>query len=207
MVDSAAMMIAAIACLLMIGAGASTPPIVTPQSTILVGSSVHEETHFWFPQSWVSFDQGHTIAVRIQLHDDSHDCQPPACHGCSKVIPCIYANSTTRIALSRDAGLSWTVLPYSDADTSTTALNNWPLGTATIQLSDTEAMAFTHATRTVSPDGNVVSFVSPGAKLFVNADGSFTNATSSHDIVYVDQQTRSFKNLFMLLPPTYIPKH
>lgn len=206
MVDGAAMTIVAIMGLLVISAGGSTPLIVSPQSAILVGSSEHEETHFWFPQSWASFDQGRTIAVRIQLHDDSHDCQPPTCHGCNKVIPCIYANSTARIALSRDAGLSWTVLPYSDSDKTTAALNHWPLGTANIQLSDTEAMAVTHETRTVSPDGNVVSFVSPGAKLFLNADGSFTNATSSHDIVCVQHPPRNCTILMLFHSLTIISK-
>lgn len=47
-------------------------PVATAVSVARMGwGSVGDGTHFWFPQSSLTFDGGATIAVNVQLADDS----------------------------------------------------------------------------------------------------------------------------------------
>ena len=186
--------------------------VATARSVVRLGSAAFvDQTHFWFPQASLTFVDGNTIAVNIQLGDDSGSCNPPACEGCSKVKPCGNAAEQRRVLLSRDGGMEFSVVTGGNGTTSALASFSISYGAVTLnplEVLTTATMAKINplpvgrqlrplaavprsAHKGVRPNPTTAttstssqSFGAVGHKLFLSATtGSFANATSSHHIV------------------------
>eukprot|EP00039_Didymoeca_costata_P031149 m.33424 g.33424 ORF g.33424 m.33424 type:complete len:443 (+) comp8536_c0_seq2:143-1471(+) len=145
---------------------------VSPVSLSLVGSSVNSSTHFWFPQSVASYENGRVIVTSIQLEDDSKSCRYPKCSGCHKLLPC-KKDMHHKTYLSFDYGNNWSqaVLPQ-----------NFGVAFGGVMLNSMEYMKIGAAERTLS--NGSIQFRAPGTKLFLSNGSQFSLANASHDIVF-----------------------
>ena len=180
-------------------------PSITAKSVVELGrSTAADGTHFWFPTMSVSFNGGSTVGVRVQLGDDGGaSCRPPTCHLCRQPRPCTSpTNESRRMFYSIDAGLSWT---DGRSGVHVNGFETFPISLGTMLLNPTEVLALGAlgpvapspprsarsamqqwaggASTPPHPPTTSASFAAVGHKLFLNADGSFSNANASHNVV------------------------